>query len=57
MKNKVVVVNANNICASIENEINEYLDNGWLIELFYEARSDKGNKVIITLYKEADPIG
>ena len=38
----------------LDYEINEELEEGWLIELFYEARGDNGNKIIVTLYKEED---
>ena len=38
----------------LEDKINEELEEGWLIELFYEARGDNGNKIIVTLYKEED---
>ena len=52
MKNKVLVISAENYCREIEDKINEELEKGWLIELFYEARGDNGNKIIVTLYKE-----
>lgn len=54
MKNKVLVINAENYCREIENKINEELEKGWLIELFYEARGNTGNKIIVTLYKEEE---
>lgn len=54
MKNKVLVISAKNYCRDIEDKINEELEEGWLIELFYEARGDNGNKIIVTLYKEED---
>ena len=54
MKNKVLVISAENYCREIEDKINEELEKGWLIELFYEARGDNGNEIIITLYKEED---
>ena len=52
MKNKVLVINAENLPSTIENTINKELDKGWLIELFYEARGNTGNKIIVTLYRE-----
>ena len=54
MKNKVLVTSAENYCREIEDKINEELEEGWLIELFYEARGDNGNKIIVTLYKEEE---
>lgn len=57
MKNKVVVINADNMASSIESEINKELEDGWLIELFYEARGINSNKIIVTLYKEESPVG
>jgi hypothetical protein len=54
MKNKVLVISAENYCREIEDKINEELEKGWLIELFYEARGDNGNKIIVTLYKEEE---
>lgn len=54
MKNKVLVISAENHCREIEDKINEELEEGWLIELFYEARGDNGNKIIVTLYNEED---
>lgn len=54
MKNKVLVISAENYCREIEDKINEELEEGWLIELFYEARGNNGNKIIVTLYKEED---
>lgn len=54
MKNKVLVISAENYCREIEDKINEELEEGWLIELFYEAHGDNGNKIIVTLYKEED---
>lgn len=54
MKNKVLVISAENYCREIEDKINEELKEGWLIELFYEARGDNGNKIIVTLYKEEE---
>ena len=54
MKNKVLVISAENYCREIEDQIKEELEEGWLIELFYEARGDNGNKIIVTLYKEED---
>lgn len=57
MKNKVVVINADNMASAIENDINKELEDGWLIELFYEARGVNSNKIIVTLYKEELPVG
>lgn len=57
MKNKVIVINADDMSSSIETVINEELEDGWLIELFYEARGIHSNKIIVTLYKEVDPVG
>lgn len=57
MKNKVVVINADNMASAIENDINKELEDGWLIELFYEARGVNSNKIIVTLYKEESPVG
>lgn len=57
MKNKVVVINADNMASAIENDINKKLEDGWLIELFYEARGTNSNKIIVTLYKEESPVG
>lgn len=57
MKNKVVVINADNMASAIESDINKELENGWLIELFYEARGTNSNKIIVTLYKEEPPVG
>lgn len=54
MKNKVLVISAENYCREIEDKINEELEKGWLIELFYEVRGDNGNKIIVTLYKEEE---
>ena len=54
MKNKVLVISAENYCREIEDKINEELEEGWLIELFYEPRGDNGNKIIVTLYKEKE---
>ena len=54
MKNKVLVISAENYCREIEDKINEELEEVWLIELFYEGRGDNGNKIIVTLYKEKD---
>ena len=54
MKNKVLVISAENYCREIEDKINEELEKGWLIELFYEARGDNENKIIVTLYKEEE---
>lgn len=54
MKNKVLVISAENYCREIEDKINEELEEGWLIELFYEVRGDNGNKIIVTLYKEEE---
>ena len=54
MKNKVLVISAENYYREIEDRINEELKKGWLIELFYEARGDNGNKIIVTLYKEEE---
>ena len=54
MKNKVLVISAENYCRETEDKINEELEEGWLIELFYEARGDNGNKIIVTLYKEEE---
>lgn len=34
MKNKVLVISAENYCREIEDKINEELEKGWLIELF-----------------------
>lgn len=57
MKNKVIVIDANNMDSTIENAINKELEDGWLIELFYEARGTNSNKIIVTLYKEESPVG
>lgn len=57
MKNKVVVINADNMASAIENDINKELEDGWLIELFYEARGINSNKIIVTFYKEESPVG
>ena len=57
MRNKVIVIDADNMDSTIENAINSELENGWLIELFYEARGIHKNKIIVTLYKEANPVG
>lgn len=57
MRNKVVVIDADNMASTIENTINSELEDGWLIELFYEARGLHENKIIVTLYKEANPVG
>lgn len=59
MKNKVVVIAADNTCRTIEETINAELEQGWLIELFYEARDSERNKIIVTLYKEEEenPVG
>lgn len=57
MKNKVVVIAADNTCRTIEETINAELEQGWLIELFYEARDSERNKIIVTLYKEENPVG
>lgn len=57
IKNKVVVINADNMASAIENDINKELEDGWLIELFYEARGTNSNKIIVTLYKEESPVG
>lgn len=57
MKNKVVVINADNMASAIENDINKELEDSWLIELFYEARGTNSNKIIVTLYKEESPVG
>lgn len=54
MKNKVLVMNAEDFSYSIADKINKELENGWLIELFYEARCINGNKIIVTLYKEEE---
>lgn len=54
MKNKVLVMNVEDFSYSIADKINKELENGWLIELFYEARCINGNKIIVTLYKEED---
>lgn len=54
MKNKVLVISTKNYCREIEDKINEELEKGWLIELFYEVRGDNGNKIIVTLYKEEE---
>lgn len=54
MKNKVLVISAENYYREIEDKINEELEKGWLIELFYEARGNNGNKIIVTLYKEEE---
>lgn len=42
--------------STIENTLNKELENGWLIELFYEARGTNSNKIIVTLYKEESPL-
>lgn len=57
MKNKVIVIDANNMDSTIENAINKELEDGWLIELFYEARGTNSNKIIVTLYKEESSVG
>lgn len=60
MKNKVVVIAADSTCRTIEETINAELEQGWLIELFYEARDSERNKIIVTLYKEEEeenPVG
>lgn len=54
MKNKVLVMNANDYASEIETKINTELEKGWLIELFYEARGTDKNKIIVTLYKEEE---
>ena len=54
MKNKVLVISADNYCREIEDKINEELKKGWLIELFYEVHGDNWNKIIVTLYKEEE---
>lgn len=54
MVNKVLVMDADRPSYSIEEDINEELADGWLIELFYEARGLHGNKLIVTLYKEIE---
>lgn len=54
MKNKVLVINSEDFSYSIADKINKELENGWLIELFYEARCINGNKIIVTLYKEEE---
>ena len=48
MKNKVLVISAENYCREIEDKINEELEKGWLIELFYEARGDNGKLKILS---------
>lgn len=58
MKNKVLVIDANISEAHMQKRINDELDKGWLIELFYEARAERSeNKIIVTLYKEETPVG
>lgn len=53
MKNTVVVIDNNWTSIQIESEINQYLQKGWLIELYYEVKNQAtGNKVIVTFYKE-----
>lgn len=52
MKNKVLVIDAELSPSYIQKLINDELEKGWLIELFYEARGVHGNKIIVTLYKE-----
>lgn len=52
MKNTVVVIDNNWTAIQIESEINQYLQKGWLIELYYEVKNHTGNKVIVTFYKE-----
>lgn len=54
MKNKVLVISSEDFSYSIANKINKELEDGWLIELFYEARGNAENKIIVTLYKEDD---
>lgn len=57
MKNIVLVVDADSPSSTIQSKINEKLNEGWLVELFYEARGQNSNKIIITLYKEESAVG
>ena len=52
MKNKVLAIDAELSPTMIQKTINDELAQGWLIELFYEARGVHGNTIIVTLYKE-----
>lgn len=56
MRNKVLVINADTSSISIEDTINQELNKGWLIELFYEARGTSSNKIIVTLYREDEKV-
>lgn len=52
MKNKVLAIDAEAMPSTIQKIINDELEKGWLIELFYEARRVHGNIILVTLYKE-----
>lgn len=52
MKNKVLAIDAELSPSYIQKTINDELEKGWLIELFYEARGVHGNTILVTLYKE-----
>lgn len=52
MKNKVLAIDAELSPSFIQKTINDELEKGWLIELFYEARGVHGNTILVTLYKE-----
>lgn len=52
MKNKVLAIGADTPPSVIQKTINDELEKGWLIELFYEARGVHGNTILVTLYKE-----
>ena len=54
MKNKVIAINADAMVSTIQNIINAELEQGWLVELFYEARGVHGNTLLVTLYKEEE---
>ncbi len=54
MKNKVIAINADAMVSTIQNTINAELEQGWLVELFYEARGVHGNTLLVTLYKEEE---
>lgn len=46
MKNKVVVIAADNTCRTIEETINAELEQGWLIELFMKLEIQKEIKLL-----------
>lgn len=52
MKNKVIAINADAMVSTIQSTINAELEQGWLVELFYEARGVHSNTLLVTLYKE-----